>query len=133
MWRWNATHGQYLKFKSFYKSGFKYFGYIISDLTDTQIIMRNTRCMMPKCNYITNVGPGKKHDERFATMIEVALKHDKPVRIGVNWGSLDQAVLALLMDENAKSANPKSAREVTHEALILSAINSAKLAESLGL
>ncbi len=80
-----------------------------------------------------NVGFGEKRDKQFATMIEVALKYDKPVRIGVNWGSLDKALVVELMDKNAKIANPKSAREVTHEALILSAINSAKFAETLGL
>lgn len=80
-----------------------------------------------------NVGFGEKRDKQFATMIEVALKYDKPVRIGVNWGSLDKMLVATLMDENAKLTNPKSAKEMTQEALILSALNSAKFAESLGL
>lgn len=80
-----------------------------------------------------NVGFGAKKDKQFAAMIEVALKYNKPVRIGVNWGSLDQALLAQLMDENAKLPHPKTAGQVTHEALVLSAINSAKAAEQLGL
>lgn len=80
-----------------------------------------------------NVGFGEKRDSQFATMIEVALKYNKPVRIGVNWGSLDKMLVAQLMDENAKLANPKSAKEMTQEALIMSALNSAKYAESMGL
>ncbi len=80
-----------------------------------------------------NVGFGEKKDKQFAAMIEVALKYNKPVRIGVNWGSLDKALAVELMDQNAKSPNPKSAEEVTYEALILSALNSAKFAEELGL
>lgn len=80
-----------------------------------------------------NVGFGDKRDKQFATMIEVALKYDKPVRIGVNWGSLDKMLVAELMDENAKLSNPRSAKEMTQEALILSALNSAKFAESMGL
>ncbi len=80
-----------------------------------------------------NVGFGEKRDKQFATMIEVALEQNKPVRIGVNWGSLDKMLVAQLMDENAKSSNPKSAKEMTQEALILSALNSAKFAESMGL
>ena len=80
-----------------------------------------------------NVGFKDKKDRNFATMIEVAIKHDKPVRIGVNWGSLDQAMLAALMDENAKSAEPKPARAVMHEAIVQSGIQSALYAEELGL
>ncbi len=80
-----------------------------------------------------NVGRGKKHDEQFATMIEVALKYDKPVRIGVNWGSLDQDLVVRLMDENAKLANPKDAAAITREALIVSALESAQRAEALGM
>jgi (E)-4-hydroxy-3-methylbut-2-enyl-diphosphate synthase len=80
-----------------------------------------------------NVGFGDKRDKQFATMIEVALEQNKPVRIGVNWGSLDKTLVAQLMDENAKSSDPKSAKEMTQEALILSALNSAKFAESMGL
>lgn len=80
-----------------------------------------------------NVGFGNKRDKQYATMIEVALEYDKPIRIGVNWGSLDKNLVTELMDENAKSSNPKSAKEVTQEALILSALTSAKFAESMGL
>jgi (E)-4-hydroxy-3-methylbut-2-enyl-diphosphate synthase len=80
-----------------------------------------------------NVGKGDKKDRQFAQMIEAALKWDKPVRIGVNWGSLDQELLAQLMDENAARAAPWEARQVMYEALITSAIQSAKLAEELGM
>lgn len=80
-----------------------------------------------------NVGFGKKKDEQFAQMIELAVCYHKPVRIGVNWGSLDQSVLARVMDANATAANPRSANEVMREALILSALESAALAESIGL
>ncbi len=80
-----------------------------------------------------NVGFKEKKDRNFATMIEVAIKYDKPIRIGVNWGSLDQAMLASLMDENAKSSAPKDAREVMHEAIVRSGVESALYAEELGL
>ena len=80
-----------------------------------------------------NVGAGKRHDENFKQMIEVALENDKPVRIGVNWGSLDQALLARLMDENAKLSEPLDAQDVMKEAIVRSAIESAQLAESYGL
>ena len=80
-----------------------------------------------------NVGRGAKRDEQFATLIECALRYGKPVRIGVNWGSLDQALLAQLMDANAKKSNPLDANEVTREAVIRSALESAKQAEELGL
>lgn len=80
-----------------------------------------------------NVGFGHKRDHQFATMIEVALKYDKPVRIGVNWGSLDQALLARLLDENAKLVNPEPLGSVTRQALITSALSSAEYAESLGM
>ena len=80
-----------------------------------------------------NVGFKDKKDRNFSTMIEVAIKHNKPIRIGVNWGSLDQAMLAQLMDENAKSANPMPARAVMHEAIVRSGIESAHFAEELGL
>ncbi len=80
-----------------------------------------------------NVGFGKKKDEQFSQMIELAIRYDKPVRIGVNWGSLDQSVLARVMDENAQKAEPGSASDVMREALILSALESAALAEQLGL
>ena len=80
-----------------------------------------------------NVGRGAKRDEQFATMIEIACRHDKPVRIGVNWGSLDQELLARLMDENARSAEPLDSDSVTREALVVSALDSAARAEQLGL
>ena len=80
-----------------------------------------------------NVGKGSKRDEQFATMIDMACRHDKPVRIGVNWGSLDAEVLARLMDENARRAQPLEAAQVTREALIASALESAASAEALGL
>lgn len=80
-----------------------------------------------------NVGFGKKKDEQFTQMIELAIRYDKPVRIGVNWGSLDQSVLARVMDENAALAVPGSASDVMREALIRSALESAALAESIGL
>ena len=80
-----------------------------------------------------NVGFGRKRDGQFATMIEAAIRYDKPVRIGVNWGSLDPALVVSMMDENAKLANPKSAAEVTREALIQSALISAAKAEEIGL
>jgi (E)-4-hydroxy-3-methylbut-2-enyl-diphosphate synthase len=80
-----------------------------------------------------NVGKGAKRDEQFATMIECALRHDKPVRIGVNWGSLDPELLARLMDENAKAADPLDAIEVTREAVVRSALESARQAEAWGL
>ena len=80
-----------------------------------------------------NVGRGQRGDEQFAAMIAIARKYDKPVRIGVNWGSLDQEMLGRLMDENAKLAEPKQPSEVMHEALIQSALESAARAEQLGL
>jgi (E)-4-hydroxy-3-methylbut-2-enyl-diphosphate synthase len=80
-----------------------------------------------------NVGAGRHRDKNFLTMIEVAKVHDKPVRIGVNWGSLDQQLLTRLMDENAKKAEPDDAREVMIEAMLQSALLSAELAESQGL
>jgi (E)-4-hydroxy-3-methylbut-2-enyl-diphosphate synthase len=80
-----------------------------------------------------NVGKGSKRDEQFAAMIEIAIKYDKPVRIGVNWGSLDQAKMARMMDENAQRAQPLSAEALMREALIQSALESAQQAEALGL
>src|SRR5579862_7820555 len=80
-----------------------------------------------------NVSIGRKDDDNFRTMIEVAVKHQKPVRIGVNWGSLDQALLTRMMDENSLLPEPKDAREVTMEAIVVSALTSAKLAEQCGL
>jgi (E)-4-hydroxy-3-methylbut-2-enyl-diphosphate synthase len=80
-----------------------------------------------------NVGFGAKQDRNFSTMIDIAQRHDKAVRIGVNWGSLDQALLTKLMDENATSAKPMSARAVMHETVVRSGILSAERAEALGL
>ena len=80
-----------------------------------------------------NVGFGRKKDTQFSTMIETALEYDKPVRIGVNWGSLDSALIAQMMDENAQLVEPKDSSEVTREALIRSALNSAERAETLGM
>jgi (E)-4-hydroxy-3-methylbut-2-enyl-diphosphate synthase len=79
-----------------------------------------------------NVG-GKRHDENFRAIIDVALAHDKPVRIGVNWGSLDQALLTTMMDANARLAEPRDARDVTMEAMVESALRSAALAEQAGM
>jgi len=80
-----------------------------------------------------NVGFGRKKDEQFSTMIEKAIEYGKPVRIGVNWGSLDQELAATMMDENAKLDEPLDADDVMNEALIVSALSSAKRAEELGL
>jgi (E)-4-hydroxy-3-methylbut-2-enyl-diphosphate synthase len=80
-----------------------------------------------------NSSIGRKGDDNFRTMIEVAVKHQKPVRIGVNWGSLDQTLLTRMMDENSRLPEPKDAREVTMEAIVVSALTSAKLAEQFGL
>jgi (E)-4-hydroxy-3-methylbut-2-enyl-diphosphate synthase len=80
-----------------------------------------------------NVGKGDKHDKQFGQMIEAAMRYDKAVRIGVNWGSLDQELLAKLMDDNAKRAEPFDAKQVMYEALITSALDSAQLAQSMGM
>ncbi len=79
-----------------------------------------------------NVG-GKRHDENFSTIVRVAIDNDKPVRIGVNWGSLDQDLLTALMEENARAARPRDAREVMIDAMVESAMRSAELAEAVGL
>lgn len=80
-----------------------------------------------------NVGKGSRRDEQFAAMIEIAVKYNKPVRIGVNWGSLDQEKMARMMDENAGRAQPLSAEALMREALIQSALESAQQAEEIGL
>ncbi len=80
-----------------------------------------------------NMGGGKKRDDNFAQMIEVACLHNKPVRIGVNWGSLDHELLARMMDENSQSARPRDAQAVMRDALVVSAISNAQRAEELGL
>src|SRR5437660_8825963 len=76
-----------------------------------------------------NVGIGRRDDANFRTMIEVAVENQKPIRIGVNWGSLDQALLTRMMDENSRLDEPKDARQVTMEAMVVSALNSAELAQ----
>jgi (E)-4-hydroxy-3-methylbut-2-enyl-diphosphate synthase len=80
-----------------------------------------------------NVGFGEKRDRQFAAIVETAIRHDKPVRIGVNWGSLDQALLTRLMDANQDRGSPLTAAEVTREAIVQSALLSAQLAEEIGL
>ncbi|MDP1724537.1 MAG: flavodoxin-dependent (E)-4-hydroxy-3-methylbut-2-enyl-diphosphate synthase [Alphaproteobacteria bacterium] len=80
-----------------------------------------------------NVGFGEKHDPQFKMMIDVAIKYNKPVRIGVNWGSLDQGLLAQLMDQNASAKTPKEANVILQDALVLSALTSAKKAQEIGL
>jgi len=80
-----------------------------------------------------NVNIGKKHDDNFRIMIEAAIEYDRPVRIGVNWGSLDQALLTRMMDENSRLAEPLDAKEVTMNAIVASALHSAQAAEGYGL
>jgi (E)-4-hydroxy-3-methylbut-2-enyl-diphosphate synthase len=80
-----------------------------------------------------NVNIGRKTDDNFRIMIEAAIEHNKPVRIGVNWGSLDQALLTRMMDENSRAAEPKDARDVTLDAIVVSAVESARAAERHGL
>jgi (E)-4-hydroxy-3-methylbut-2-enyl-diphosphate synthase len=101
-----------------------------------QLLTKYTACAEALGKYRINpgnVGFGRKRDSQFATMIEAAIRYDKPVRIGVNWGSLDPALVVAMMDENAKLPHPKSAAEVTREALIRSALMSAAKAEEIGL
>jgi len=101
-----------------------------------KLLAENPACAEALAKYRINpgnVGFREKRDRQFTTMIEVAMKYDRPVRIGVNWGSLDQELVVGLMDENAKSANPKPAQDVTEEALVLSALQSAELARELGM
>jgi (E)-4-hydroxy-3-methylbut-2-enyl-diphosphate synthase len=80
-----------------------------------------------------NVGMGRQHDDNFRSIIEIAGEHAKPVRIGVNWGSLDQSLVTRLMDENARSSAPKESRDVIMEAMVRSAIDSAEMAQSYGM
>jgi (E)-4-hydroxy-3-methylbut-2-enyl-diphosphate synthase len=80
-----------------------------------------------------NVGKGDKHDRQFAQMVEVAARHEKPVRIGVNWGSLDQELLTALMDENARRADPEPPQRIMYRAILISALSSARRAEEIGL
>ncbi len=80
-----------------------------------------------------NLGSGEKRDAHFATLIEIAHRYDKPVRIGVNWGSLDKALVARVMDQNARKPEPLDAEQITHEIMVRSALDSARRAEELGL
>jgi len=80
-----------------------------------------------------NVGMGRQHDDNFRSIIEIALEYEKPVRIGVNWGSLDQSLVTRLMDQNALNRDPKDSREVIMEAMVLSALESADMAKSYGM
>jgi (E)-4-hydroxy-3-methylbut-2-enyl-diphosphate synthase len=101
-----------------------------------KLLAEHTGCAETLAKYRINpgnVGRGARRDEQFATMIEIACRHDKPVRIGVNWGSLDQELLARLMDSNAASPQPLDSDAVTREALVVSALESAARAEQLGL
>ena len=79
------------------------------------------------------MGKGDRHDENFAQIIKIAIQYNKAVRIGVNWGSLDQELLTNLMDQNATLPEPKDFKEVTYEAMIQSALQSAEYAQKLGL
>jgi (E)-4-hydroxy-3-methylbut-2-enyl-diphosphate synthase len=99
------------------------------------LLTRHPACAMALAKYRINPGNvgGKRHDENFRAIIEVALANDKPVRIGVNWGSLDQNLLTEMMDQNAGSAEPRDARDVTMDAMVESAVRSAVLAESFGM
>jgi (E)-4-hydroxy-3-methylbut-2-enyl-diphosphate synthase len=101
-----------------------------------KLLTNNLACAEALAKYRINpgnVGRGKKRDEQFATMIEIACRYDKAVRIGVNWGSLDQELVVRLMDENINSPDPKDSQEVIHRAMVTSALESAQRAESLGL
>ena len=100
------------------------------------LLKKYPECARALAKYRINPGNaniGRKTDDNFRTMIEVAIVNNKPVRIGVNWGSLDQALLTRLMDENSRLAEPKDARDVTMETMVVSAIDSARAAESYGL
>jgi (E)-4-hydroxy-3-methylbut-2-enyl-diphosphate synthase len=101
-----------------------------------RLLADNPACAQALAKYRINpgnVGHGKKRDEQFAQMIEMACRYDKPVRIGVNWGSLDQDLLARIMDANAQRPEPKDAVEIMREAMVASALESAAKAEELGL
>ena len=100
------------------------------------LLTQNPACAEALAKYRINpgnVGFREKRDRQFTTMIEVALKYDRPVRIGVNWGSLDQELVVTMMDRNSASANPKTAQDITEEALVVSALQSAELARELGM
>ncbi len=101
-----------------------------------KLLERYPECAMALAKYRINpgnVGRGKKRDEQFATMIETACRHDKAVRIGVNWGSLDQELVARVMDENSRREQPADSRHIIHEIMVTSALESAQRAEALGL
>jgi (E)-4-hydroxy-3-methylbut-2-enyl-diphosphate synthase len=101
-----------------------------------QLLKKYPACARSLAKYRINPGNvsiGKKDDENFRTMIEVAVENQKPVRIGVNWGSLDQQLLTRMMDENSRRPDPLDARDVTMEAMVVSALNSAAIAEKYGL
>lgn len=99
------------------------------------LLARHPDCARSLSKYRINPGNvgAKRRDENFRTIVEIALANDKPVRIGVNWGSLDQQLLTEMMDENARSADPRGAKEVMVEAMVQSALRSAALAEEVGL
>ena len=101
-----------------------------------QLLRRYPECARALAKYRINPGNvsiGRKDDDNFRTMVEVAVEFQKPVRIGVNWGSLDQALLTRMMDENSKSAKPQPARDVMMEAMVVSALDNAAAAERYGL
>jgi (E)-4-hydroxy-3-methylbut-2-enyl-diphosphate synthase len=101
-----------------------------------KLLANNPDCAQALAKYRINpgnVGRGKKRDEQFAAMIEIACRYEKPVRIGVNWGSLDQALVARLMDDNARRIDAKDAQEIMHEIMVTSALESAAQAEALGM
>ena len=99
------------------------------------LLARHPACARALAKYRINPGNvgGKRRDENFRAIIDIALAHDKPVRIGVNWGSLDQDLLTVMMDENARLDEPLDARDVTMEAMVESALRSAALAEAAGM
>ncbi|HRP07711.1 MAG TPA: flavodoxin-dependent (E)-4-hydroxy-3-methylbut-2-enyl-diphosphate synthase [Gemmatimonadales bacterium] len=99
------------------------------------LLVRHPDCALALAKYRINPGNvgGKRHDEHFRAIVEVAIANDKPVRIGVNWGSLDQALLTAMMDQNAASDQPREARDVMLEAMVESALRSAAFAEQIGL
>src|SRR5262245_29781674 len=99
------------------------------------LLTRYPACAAALAKYRINPGNvgGKRHDQNFRAIIEVALEHDRPVRIGVNWGSLDRNLLTEMMDANGRLAEPLDARDVTMNAMVESAMRSARLAEEIGL
>jgi (E)-4-hydroxy-3-methylbut-2-enyl-diphosphate synthase len=109
---------------------------LIGDFHGHKLLSSYPACAQALAKYRINpgnVGHGRKRDQHFAILIELACEHDKPVRIGVNWGSLDQELLVRLMDDNARLPQPREATEVTREAIVISALESARRAEEIGL